>query len=240
MLYLWPQTTGVTHLPAGFGLITQPAARRIAKGIREGRVFAIDNGSFSENFDPERFWRFVTRLLPYREQMLFVVPPDAVADAEATLTLFEEWAPRFRELYLPVAFVLQDGQEDLEWPQTGPELTDWLGEQDAVDPEDDAAYYAATQHWERESLGFDVLFVGGSTQYKLGPEAAACIAWAKRRGRWVHVGRVNSLTRFRYFQLLGADSCDGTFPCFEPDTAARRLTRAVAQPELFRLGGEPC
>lgn len=53
-------------------------------------------------------------------------------------------------------------------------------------------------------------FVGGSTEWKLGRESAALIAEAKRRGKWVHVGRVNSLRRLRAAYDLGADSVDGT------------------------------
>lgn len=57
----------------------------------------------------------------------------------------------------------------------------------------------------------DALFVGGSTEWKLGSESAAIIAEAKRRGLWVHVGRVNSARRFRAARAIGADSVDGTF-----------------------------
>jgi hypothetical protein len=69
---------------------------------------------------------------------------------------------------------------------------------------------------------FDALFIGGSTEWKLGPHARALAAAAKRHGKWVHVGRVNSLRRLRYAAAppplgLGADSSDGTFLTFGPD-----------------------
>lgn len=64
---------------------------------------------------------------------------------------------------------------------------------------------------------FDVLFIGGSTAWKLGPHAAALIAEAKRRGKGTHIGRVNSERRYRRFATLGADSCDGTYIAFGPD-----------------------
>lgn len=57
---------------------------------------------------------------------------------------------------------------------------------------------------------FDALFIGGSTEWKLGPAAAALIRAAKRAGKWVHVGRVNSYERMRYCAAVGADSVDGT------------------------------
>jgi hypothetical protein len=58
--------------------------------------------------------------------------------------------------------------------------------------------------------GLDAIFVGGSTAWKVGPHAAACIQTAKALGKWVHVGRINDPARFQYFEDLGVDSCDGS------------------------------
>ena len=53
------------------------------------------------------------------------------------------------------------------------------------------------------------LFVGGSTEFKL-----ASLPWwgrlARRYGRWLHVGRVNSVRRINLCLSSGADSFDGT------------------------------
>lgn len=70
---------------------------------------------------------------------------------------------------------------------------------------------------------FDVLFIGGSTQWKLGPHAAALAAEAKERGKGVHMGRVNSRLRLRYAESIGADSCDGTYIAFGPEKNMARL-----------------
>lgn len=70
----------------------------------------------------------------------------------------------------------------------------------------------------------DALFVGGSDAHKCGPEAAYLIAAAKRRGKWVHVGRVNSKKRIDSFRTLGwldgfqPDSFDGGQFSMFPDT----------------------
>jgi hypothetical protein len=64
---------------------------------------------------------------------------------------------------------------------------------------------------------FDVLFIGGSTEWKLGPYARALVAEAKRRGKQVHMGRVNSSRRFAYAGLIGCDTVDGTYIAFGPD-----------------------
>jgi hypothetical protein len=54
------------------------------------------------------------------------------------------------------------------------------------------------------------LFIGGSTGYKLSAEAETLVREAKRRGLWVHMGRVNSHKRFNYARAIGCNSIDGT------------------------------
>lgn len=66
-----------------------------------------------------------------------------------------------------------------------------------------------------ESIGIpwgmvDAIFIGGSTEWKLGTHAANVVRAAKMLGKWVHAGRVNTPGRFEYFEQLGADSIDGT------------------------------
>jgi hypothetical protein len=56
----------------------------------------------------------------------------------------------------------------------------------------------------------DAVFIGGTTEWKLGPEARAIVAEAKRRGKHVHMGRVNSMKRIGYAKAIGVDSVDGT------------------------------
>lgn len=57
---------------------------------------------------------------------------------------------------------------------------------------------------------FDALFIGGSTEFKLSSQVALLVAQAKQRGKWVHMGRVNTRRRVRYAQSIGCDSIDGT------------------------------
>jgi len=70
---------------------------------------------------------------------------------------------------------------------------------------------------------FDVLFIGGTTEWKLGPWARELVRQAKDRGKWVHMGRVNSERRYRYANAIGCDSADGTFLVFGPDKNLPRL-----------------
>jgi hypothetical protein len=73
---------------------------------------------------------------------------------------------------------------------------------------------------------FDALFVGGSTEWKLGPGATSLAAEAKRRGKHTHLGRVNSRRRVFFARLAipgGYDSVDGTYLVFGPDVNLPKL-----------------
>lgn len=150
-------------------------------------IWAMDNFAFT-NFQAKPFVRSL-----YRYQAipgcLFVVSPDVVCDAFATLRRFRHWQPFIRQLGYPVALAAQDGLENMTIP--------WLD--------------------------FDALFIGGSTAWKLSASTAAIVAETKRRGKWVHMGRVNSIKRLRYAQAIGCDSCDGTTYNIEPRQLARHL-----------------
>jgi len=67
--------------------------------------------------------------------------------------------------------------------------------------------------WEQ----FDVLFLAGSTEWKIGPIAERLAREAKARGKQVHMGRVNSRQRLRTAEWFGCDSADGTYLAFGPD-----------------------
>jgi hypothetical protein len=56
------------------------------------------------------------------------------------------------------------------------------------------------------------LFIGGTTDWKLSENAKQLAREAKIRGKWLHMGRVNSLKRIRIAHNFGCDSIDGT--CF--------------------------
>jgi len=80
------------------------------------------------------------------------------------------------------------------------------------------------------------VFIGGTTDFKLGATARACVCEAQRLGRWVHMGRVNTTRRLKYAQSLGVDSIDGSGFARFPDAMLSRFTRVVATPPLFTEG----
>lgn len=168
----------------------------------DGIDWCADNGAFSDRFDELHWWRFLEDHAHAAGTCRFVVSPDVVGDAVATLARSLPWLEGVRSLGYPVAFVAQDGFGSIEVP------------------------------WDQ----FDVLFIGGSTIWKLGPHARQAVTDAKARGKWVHMGRVNSERRWKYADAIGVDSCDGTFLTFGPDVNLPRLlawTRNNDQLELF-------
>jgi hypothetical protein len=81
---------------------------------------------------------------------------------------------------------------------------------------------------------FDALFIGGTTGWKLGSRAAKVAAEAKARGKWVHMGRVNSFKRLVYAQSIGCDSADGTVLKHDPNRPVRRwVDRVNAAPSVW-------
>lgn len=71
----------------------------------------------------------------------------------------------------------------------------------------------------------EAIFIGGSTEWKLGADAALISREAKERGLWVHMGRVNSCRRLQYADFIGCDSADGTYLIFGPDINLPKLVR---------------
>lgn len=135
--------------------------------------YAIDNGAFS-GFNSEQFFKLLEQEQQRRDLCRFVAVPDVVGSARRTLEVFRIWKHKLTDW--PLAYVCQDGQENLPLP------------------------------WNDISA----IFIGGSTDWKMGQHAAACLKAAKAIGKWVHAGRVNTPGRYEYFEALGADSIDGT------------------------------
>ncbi|MES1975701.1 MAG: hypothetical protein V4472_24860 [Pseudomonadota bacterium] len=119
--------------------------------------------------------------LSTRDRCLFAVSPDAYPDAIESQRRGLEFAPLIREMGYPAAVVAQDGAERLAWP------------------------------WE----DMDCLFVGGERrsrcEWKVSPAAERLVRAARNAGKWVHMGRVNSLRRLERARSMGVNSVDGTF-----------------------------
>lgn len=166
------------------GLMVQPGMGRDFAPL-QFRLWGGDNARFAA---PERWvagdWlEWVAGLRRYRGNCLFIVAPDVVGDAEATLALSPPYLPTIRQLGFKAAYVSQDGADSTPLP------------------------------WD----DFDCLFVGGTDSWKLSEASYELIAEARSRGKWCHMGRVNSLQRLKAAAVSGFDSVDGTYLKYGPD-----------------------
>lgn len=80
---------------------------------------------------------------------------------------------------------------------------------------------------------FDALFIGGDTDWKLSKAAHDLVIEAKNRGKWSHMGRVNSKKRFEIARYFGCHSVDGTFLKHGPEKNLPRLKVWIEQGGLF-------
>jgi hypothetical protein len=84
---------------------------------------------------------------------------------------------------------------------------------------------------------FDCLFIGGTNKFKLGDNVPDIVAEARQRGKWVHMGRVNSYKRMRLAKIIGCQSVDGTCLKFNPKKITPQLKwwleLIAAQPSLM-------
>jgi hypothetical protein len=117
---------------------------------------------------------------------VFVTVPDQAPRPEdadhshchpCTAYLFQRWARLLESFGLPLAFVAQNGLEDVE-----------------------------DVPWDEVAA----VFIGGDDEFKLGDFVMMdLIPEAKRREKWVHMGRVNG-RRLRHAVMADVDSVDGT------------------------------
>lgn len=83
--------------------------------------------------------------------------------------------------------------------------------------------------------GMAAVFIGGTTAWKLGSEAARIVHEANRRNIWTHMGRVNTLRRLMYAQTLGVRSVDGSQFSKWSETYIPRTLDYLAQLDRQRM-----
>ena len=76
----------------------------------------------------------------------------------------------------------------------------------------------------------DALFIGGDDTFKRSETVREIVREGKRRGLWIHAGRVNGRKRIADCLQLGADSFDGTGYSIEPNRIFEALPQLLAAP----------
>lgn len=122
--------------------------------------------------------------------------------------------------------VVGDAQATLDWSATWLPRIRELGIPAALAAQD------GLEHLDVPWDSFDVLFIGGSTEWKMSRAAIELAEQARRHGKQVHAGRVNSGKRFSYASApypfgLGADTADGTYLAHGPDVNLPKLLRWI-------------
>jgi hypothetical protein len=157
------------------------------------------------------------------------VAPDVVGDAAATLERSTPWLGPIRELGYPVAFAAQNGVEQIDIPWDAIDVIFLGGSMECVPCQ-----------WVRPAEDRKTLHCPGCNrllkEWKLGEVARNLTLSAKRRGKWVHMGRVNSEKRLRYALFTGCDSADGTYISKGPDTNLPKMLgflRSIHQDQMW-------
>lgn len=198
-----PCPVGLLITPASAGLLATPGIQNLYAWV------GLDNGCFSEAgrraCTPERFRATFDKCLSlWGDNLLYVAVPDVV-----------HMTPKG-----PVG----------DWPATLAKFAEWAPVLRtwsefvplAIVLQDGATIESVP--WSEVAA----VFVGGSTDWKLGAEAEAICKHARRLGKWVHVGRVNSEKRMIRAAAMGADSADGTYLMYAAGEKAKKDPRAEA------------
>ena len=140
---------------------------------------------------------------------------------------------RSRLLWVACPDVVGNAQETVNrWVEWFPQL-DYLNLPAAFVGQDGIERISDQIPWDQMAA----FFVGGSTEWKMSQEAESLMREAKRRGKWVHVGRVNTRRRIRDVMMMQADSIDGRSFSAWPDANLPRalswIRREKTQPCLF-------
>jgi hypothetical protein len=190
--------------------VTPMRTHQIPAMAASGLPWAADNGCF-RRFDRAGIYAMFRAVREHLGGCLFVAAPDVVGDGAETLGQFYYWLD-----------MMADADENLSIPVA-------LVAQDRME-ELDLDYAVGLA---------DAVFIGGTTGYKLSRAAATVAAEFRRRGKWVHMGRVNTLGRIRAAFAMGCDSIDGSGFNLFPDAnmpgalaEVARLVRTARRPHF--------
>jgi hypothetical protein len=195
----------VTHLvpPSHAQHVGDFISPRAYQQLGKTPLWAADNDAYS-GFNPSRYRKMLDRIKVGVERGVpmpaFITMPDVVRSHRATLALWYEWCDELSERGLPAAFVLQNGIE-YGWDYIGTGYLPW----------DEC----------------DALFIGGDTPFKFSRTVRDIVRVANLHGKWVHMGRVNSIRRMLYAKNIGCDSCDGSGMAKFPSSTLLPMLKAL-------------
>lgn len=165
-------------------LFTPVDGNDVGNLISTGLRWACDNAAFT-NFRLGQYLDMICQKAPLADRPpLFITLPDKVADAQKT-------TGDLRKRQIGLFYQWQPVVSSYGMPVA---MVGQDGLEDMHVP------------WNL----MDAFFIGGSTEWKLSASVRDLVAEAKRRGKWVHMGRVNTKRRMKYAYQIGCDSVDGS------------------------------
>lgn len=207
----------VTAAERHLGVLLQPNQFNDIRALLSMNLpLAIDNAAYSNRND-DGLWNLLINGWELAPWIMWLSVPDVVEDAKATI---EEWHSFISSL-------------EYEIGQVPPVPLAFVAQDGLEDLQDEIP-------WAQ----FSCLFIGASTKWKLGSDAVALCREARRRGKMVHVGRVNSQRRALYARdVMGADTVDGTsfsrFGRVKIPPALKALARPIQGYFEFQQTGVP-
>lgn len=200
MIYLAP-IGGFTD--TDFGILTTPGTYGIPAGIKAGLMWAADNQVYTKSFDAGVFFTWLDKMRMYKSTCLFVSCPDVVGNATETLALFNRYHSSFTDW--PVAFVCQDGQENLDFPPG--ELWQCL-------------FIGGSTKWKMSAAAIDCIHRAQT----LGKHIH--IGRVNYYRRYQHFASLENSERF---------TCDGTRTKYERTKAIKAWRKYMASPKQYNL-----
>lgn len=194
-----------------------------------GVEWCADNDCYGQGWIGYDAWfGWLTRNAADAARCRFAVAPDVVADPVATLDRSLPWLPLIRELGYPVALAAQNGLTELDIPWGEFDVL-FLG--GVVECDQHGATLEPVKRRRGSAVQTFCPTCGVEIfEWKIRAEARELTAEAKRRGKWVHMGRVNSRKRFAYAEFIGCDSADGTTLAKFPDATLPDVLGWLASP----------
>lgn len=199
------------HRRPDFGYMLQPGITNVVD--LRWMSWAADNGCFAQGarFDAGDWLEWLASMRRYRETCLFAVAPDVLGEWRATWERSSPYFATIRQLGFHPALVAQNGM-----PLRMLDLGGY-----------DCLFIGGTDPWRFEAEVEPSLFGDGeriSVNFdRLSDSVTRLIEKARRRGLWVHFGRVNSESRLRLVHRACCDSTDGTYTKHGPEQNLPRV-----------------
>ena len=217
-LYHHPGPNGEDVHPR-LGRLLQPRhTSSVELTAQAGIPWACDNDCF-QGLDERKYVNMLDRVsgLP---GCLFVTVPDVVGDNDATLELFEQWAPELERRELPLALVAQDGLTHAQLRERAPRLS--------------ALFIGGSTEWKLSDEAAELA--------RLADELGLFVHWGRvnTRKRFDHIvatGAAHSFDGSKWARFRKTYLDDG-LAWLDEAAAARRAAFAIPSASVYHTGGE--